>query len=81
MPAFYTRESSFFCDAKINTIEELANIVAAKWDLKVEGGLVVANPVPEALVILQEKLKTSLKPHFSNLKDSASVEKILHLFS
>lgn len=48
MPAFYTRESSFFCDAKINTIEELANIVAAKWDLKVEGGLVVANPVPEA---------------------------------
>lgn len=48
MPAFYTRESSFFCDAKINTIEELANIVAAKWSLNVEGGLVVANPVPEA---------------------------------
>jgi pseudouridine-5'-phosphate glycosidase len=48
IPAFYTRESSFFCDAKINTIEELANIVATKWSLNVEGGLVVANPVPEA---------------------------------
>ncbi|TNF28214.1 MAG: pseudouridine-5'-phosphate glycosidase [Deltaproteobacteria bacterium] len=46
MPAFYTRESSFFCDAKIESIEDLSDIVSAKWKLGIEGGLVVANPVP-----------------------------------
>ncbi len=47
MPAFYTRESSYFCDAKIESIDDLADIVSAKWTLGIDGGLVVANPVPE----------------------------------
>ncbi|MCO4795284.1 MAG: pseudouridine-5'-phosphate glycosidase [Bacteriovoracaceae bacterium] len=47
MPAFYTRESSYFCDSKIDTIEDLSKIISAKWNIGLEGGVVVANPVPE----------------------------------
>lgn len=47
MPAFYTRESSFFLDSKIDTIEEMAKILKTKWDLGLNGGVVIGNPVPE----------------------------------
>ena len=57
MPAFYTRESSYFCDAKIDTVEELASIIAAKRDLEVTGGLVVANPVPKPFSYPAEEIE------------------------
>lgn len=47
LPAFYTRKSGFGVDYRIDTAEELASAVKAKWDLGLNGGLVVANPIPE----------------------------------
>ena len=34
-------------DYRIDRVEELAGIVKAKWDLGLDGGLVIANPIPE----------------------------------
>ena len=48
LPAFYTRRSGFGVDYRVDTPEELAAALKAKWDLGLEGGLVVANPIPEA---------------------------------
>lgn len=48
LPAFYTRKSGFGVDYRVDTPEELAAALKAKWDLGLEGGLVVANPIPEA---------------------------------
>lgn len=47
LPAFYTRKSGFGVDYRVDTAEELARAVKAKWDLGLVGGLVVANPIPE----------------------------------
>lgn len=47
MPAFYTRRSGFGVDYNIDNTEELALAIKAKWDLGLEGGLVIANPIPE----------------------------------
>lgn len=47
MPAFYTRKSGFGVDYRIDDIEELALAIKAKWDLGLDGGLLVANPIPE----------------------------------
>lgn len=47
LPAFYTRRSGFKVDYRVDTAEELAAALKAKWDLGLEGGLVVANPIPE----------------------------------
>lgn len=46
LPAFYTRRSGFKVDYRVDTEEELAAALKAKWDLGLEGGMVVANPIP-----------------------------------
>ena len=48
LPAFYTRESGFKVDYRVETPEELALIIHNKWSLNLRGGVVIANPVPEA---------------------------------
>lgn len=47
LPAFYTRKSGFGVDYRVDTPEELAQALKAKWDLNLKGGLIVANPIPE----------------------------------
>lgn len=47
MPAFYTRKSGFKVDYRIDSAKELAKAIKAKWDLGLNGGLVIANPIPE----------------------------------
>lgn len=47
MPAFYTRKSGFNVDYKADSPEEIANALKSKWDLGLEGGMVVANPIEE----------------------------------
>ncbi len=46
-PAFYTRQSGFQVDYRVDSPEELARALKAKWDLGLRGGIVVANPIPE----------------------------------
>lgn len=47
MPAFYTRKSGFKVDYKVDTAKELAEALNTKWELGLDGGVVVANPIPE----------------------------------
>ena len=46
-PAFYTRKSGFSADSRVDTPEEIAGIMAAKWELGIKGGIILACPVPE----------------------------------
>ena len=46
-PAFYTRDSGLDCDYKMDSTEEIASALSAKWDMGLEGGVIVANPIPE----------------------------------
>ena len=56
-PAFYVRDSSLPVDVRLDEPEEIAGVMRAKWALGVEGGLVVANPVPEQYAIPAEELE------------------------
>lgn len=47
LPAFYTRESGFKVDYKIDNPKDMAMALKTKWDLKLKGGIVIANPIPE----------------------------------
>lgn len=47
-PAFYTRTSGFGVDMRVDSPEQVAAIMEAKWDLGLKGGLLIANPIPEA---------------------------------
>ncbi|ABV35963.1 indigoidine synthase A family protein [Shewanella sediminis HAW-EB3] len=47
LPAFYTRESEFGVDYRLDTAEQIATAMKAKWEMGLKGGVVVANPIPE----------------------------------
>jgi pseudouridylate synthase len=46
LPAFYTSKSGFPVDYRVDSPQELALAIKAKWDLNLQGGLIVANPIP-----------------------------------
>ena len=45
LPAFYTRTSPFDVNFRADDAETVAAMLKAKWDLKLQGGVVVANPI------------------------------------
>ena len=45
-PAFYCESSGFGVDYKVKDAEEVADIMKTKWDLGLEGGVLVGNPIP-----------------------------------
>lgn len=47
LPAFYTRTSGLSVDCRVDDAEEVARIVRAKRELGLDGGVLVANPIPE----------------------------------
>ncbi|MDO4379187.1 MAG: pseudouridine-5'-phosphate glycosidase [Erysipelotrichia bacterium] len=68
-PAFYCRKSGFGVDYNIPNAEMAAKIMKTKWDLGLEGGMLIANPIPaeyeldydEMEKVIQEALKMAKK--------------------
>ena len=46
-PAFYCRKSGFGVDYAAKDETEIASIIKMKWDLGLEGGVLIGNPIPE----------------------------------
>ncbi len=46
LPAFYTRESEFRVDYRMDTPEEIARAFKIKNELGIRGGMLVTNPIP-----------------------------------
>ena len=47
LPAFYTRTSGLKVDYEIKDAADAARIIKAKRDLQLDGGILIANPIPE----------------------------------
>ena len=64
-PAFYTISSGYSVQSRINSAEEIARCIKVKWEIGLEGGLVIANPVlmEDAIdeVVVEEAINKSLK--------------------
>jgi len=54
--AFYTRDSGFRADFRLDEPEAQARFIRAKWDLGLEGGVVVSAPVPEESAMPHEEI-------------------------
>ncbi len=46
-PAFYSQKSGYKSDYKVDSALDAAKIIKAKWESGLEGGLLLANPVPK----------------------------------
>jgi pseudouridine-5'-phosphate glycosidase len=47
LPGFYSRESGIKVNYRIDTPHEIADILMKKWDFGLDGGMLIANPIPE----------------------------------
>ncbi|MCW2857983.1 MAG: pseudouridine-5-phosphate glycosidase [Marmoricola sp.] len=55
-PAFYTRTSGYAVPLRVESASEIAALMKAKDDLGINGGISVANPIPESDEIGHERI-------------------------
>uniref|UniRef100_UPI00389A2763 pseudouridine-5'-phosphate glycosidase n=1 Tax=Tepidimicrobium xylanilyticum TaxID=1123352 RepID=UPI00389A2763 len=60
-PAFFTRKSGFGVDYRVDEEKELANIIKTKWDLELNGGVVIGNPIPEEYELDYELINKAIE--------------------
>ncbi|KJE26410.1 indigoidine synthase A like family protein [Geobacillus kaustophilus] len=73
LPAFYSRTSPFRVDYRLDSVEEVAQFIETKWGLGLNGGVVIANPVPKEeeleesyiTAIIEQALKEAEKQHIT----------------
>jgi pseudouridine-5'-phosphate glycosidase len=53
-PAFYSRESGFQVDYRVDSPEEIGKVLLSRWDMGLDGGALIANPVPRKDEITSE---------------------------
>ncbi len=46
LPAFFTRDSGFRLDYRVDDVATLAQMLKAKWEFGLDGGVLIGNPVP-----------------------------------
>lgn len=59
-PAFWSRESGLDCPLRLDSPEEIARFQSMRDSLGIEGGMIVANPVPEADEIPRNEMETDI---------------------
>ncbi|MCT4508251.1 MAG: pseudouridine-5'-phosphate glycosidase [Tepidibacter sp.] len=60
-PAFYTRKSGFNVDYKVDSSAELALALKSKWNLNLNGGVVVSNPIPEEFEMDYDTINSAIE--------------------
>ena len=55
-PAFFTRESGFKADFQLDSPEQQAAFIRTKWQLGLDGGVVVSNPVPSESAMPKDEI-------------------------
>ena len=60
LPAFYTRQSGFSVDYRIDTPEELAKAFKTQNDLGFPGGMLVTNPIPQEYAMPLETINAAI---------------------
>lgn len=65
-PAFYTRQSGFKVNYKLDTPEQIGSMIKTKWELGLNGGVIVANPIPKEYSMDKTKIDTAIETALKN---------------
>jgi len=68
-PSFYSRESEYGVDFTLDTPEAVGTLLDTKWKLGLQGGLVIANPVPEADAMDYGQISAVIEKALAEAKD------------
>ncbi|HQK98969.1 MAG TPA: pseudouridine-5'-phosphate glycosidase, partial [Bacteroidia bacterium] len=59
-PSFYSQESGYTSPLRLDDAESIAGLLKAKWDLSLEGSVLIANPVPKAMEVPHDKMEKTI---------------------
>lgn len=60
LPSFYSVDSGFPVDRRIDEPEELARIMSAQWSMGMGGGMVIAQSVPEEMAMNEKTITAAI---------------------
>lgn len=60
-PSFYSRKSGYSSPLQLNTAVEIASLLYAKWQMGLDGSVLIANPVPEEQEIAADEMEVHIK--------------------
>ncbi len=61
LPAFYTRESKHSIDYRLDSANQIALVLKAKWEMNLKGGAVIANPIPIEYAMPAEMINRAIE--------------------
>lgn len=61
LPAFFTRDSAFSVDYRLDSPQEIARVLHVKWAMSLKGGMVIANPIPEAYAMPRAAIDAAIE--------------------
>jgi pseudouridylate synthase len=68
-PAFYSRSSGHKVPMRCDTPNDIAAMMQAKWAMKLNGGIVVANPIPQAAEIPSAEIAPTIEKAIAEAKE------------
>jgi pseudouridine-5'-phosphate glycosidase len=60
-PAFYSRSSGMPVDARCDTAQDAAQIIRAKFELGLQGGVLIGVPIPEEYAVAPEDIEPAIE--------------------
>ena len=69
LPAFYTRQSGFGVDYRVDTPAELAAIFKASHDMGLKSGMLVTNPIPEEFAMPKSVIDAAIDQAIGECKE------------
>lgn len=61
LPAFFCRSSPFTVSIQLDAPAEIARAMVTKWQAGLEGGIVIANPIPAQYAVPEDKINAAIE--------------------
>ncbi|EIF7816921.1 pseudouridine kinase [Escherichia coli] len=75
LPAFFCRTSPFEVSIRLDSATEIARAMAVKWQTGLNGGLVVANPIPEQFAMPEESINAAIDQAVAEAEEQGVIGK------
>lgn len=75
LPAFFCRTSPFDVSIRLDSATEIARAMAVKWQTGLNGGLVVANPIPEQFAMPEESINAAIDQAVAEAEEQGVIGK------
>ena len=74
-PSFYSRKSRFASPLRLDTPKAIAALLTAKWNMGLNGAVLIANPVPEEFEIAATEMEVHIQQALNAAKEKNIIGK------